>query len=165
MESRGGTPPIDRDGPAAARSVAGTGGRPPDRNEGEGEPDAVIVGIGIDQVEVARLRALLERWPERARERLFTEVERRECRDRARPAECLAARFAAKEALFKALGTGWARGLSWTEAEVATSPEGRPLLRLSGTARRLAREAGAETAHVSCTHEAGVAASVVILEG
>lgn len=125
----------------------------------------MIVGIGIDQVEVARLRALLERWPERARRRLFTDGERRTCEGRARPAECYAARFAAKEACLKALGTGWRGSLSWTEIEVATADGGRPVLRLSGTVRETARDVGAESLHVSCTHDGGMAAAVVVLEG
>lgn len=124
----------------------------------------MIVGIGIDQVEVARLRALLERWPERARERLFTRDERRTCDGRACPAECFAARFAAKEACLKALGTGWRGSLSWTEIEVATGEGGRPVLRLSGTVREKARDAGADSLHVSCTHDGGMAAAVVVLE-
>jgi holo-[acyl-carrier protein] synthase len=124
----------------------------------------VIVGIGIDQVEVARLRALLDRWPARARERLFTDEERRTCDGRARPAECFAARFAAKEACLKALGTGWRGSLSWTEIEVATADGGRPVLRLSGTVEEKARDVGADSLHVSCTHDGGMAAAVVVLE-
>lgn len=125
----------------------------------------MIVGIGIDQVEIARLRALLERWPERARDRLFTGRERRTCESRARPAECYAARFAAKEACLKALGTGWRGSLSWTEIEMTSGPRGRPVLRLSGAAREKARDVGAASLHVSCTHDGGMAAAVVVLEG
>lgn len=125
----------------------------------------MIVGIGIDQVEVARIRALLERRPERAAERLFTDRERSFCRGRADPSECYAARFAAKEAYLKAVGTGWTGGLGWRQVEVVTGPSGRPGLRLSGEAERRLREAGGGTAHLSFTHEAGVAAAVVVIEG
>lgn len=125
----------------------------------------MIVGLGIDQVEVERIRSLLERWPGRAAERLFTEVERRACRGRARPAECFAARFAAKEACLKALGTGWRGSLSWTQMEMDADAAGRPVLNLSGTAAERAEEIGARAVHVSCTHDAGVAAAVVVLEG
>lgn len=125
----------------------------------------MIVGIGVDQVEVARMEALLARWPERARERLFTARERTTCDRRLCAGECYAARFAAKEALLKALGTGLGRGIAWREVEVASPRSGRPRLRLHGTARRRLREAGASTVHVSFTHEAGSATAFVILEG
>lgn len=125
----------------------------------------MIVGIGIDHVAVDRMEGLLERRPRRARRRLFTAAERETCDGRARPAECFAARFAAKEALLKALGTGWARGMSWTDVEMLSGPDGKPELRLSGAVARRAREAGAAATHVSCTHEAGTAGAVVVLEG
>lgn len=125
----------------------------------------MIVGIGIDQVEVERIRRLLERRPERAARRLFTERERSHCRERPDPPECFAARFAAKEAYLKALGTGWTGGLGWREMEVVTGPRGRPGLTLSGEADRRLRSAGGSTAHLSFTHEAGMAAAVVVIEG
>lgn len=125
----------------------------------------MIVGIGVDQVEVARMERLLDRWPKRIRERLFTEGERATCDRRRSAAECYAARFAAKEAFLKALGTGLARGISWREVEVASSSPGRPRLRLHEVARRRLREAGARSVHLSFTHEAGSATAFVVLEG
>lgn len=125
----------------------------------------MIVGIGVDQVEVSRMRALLARWPERAPGRLFTDRERATCEGRARAADCYAARFAAKEALLKALGTGLGRGIAWREVEVVTGGAGRPRLRLHGTARQRLREAGGRSVHLSFTHEAGSATAFVILEG
>lgn len=126
----------------------------------------MIVGIGIDQVEVDRMEGLLSRRPERAAERLFTAEERGTCGRRIRPAECFAARFAAKEAFLKALGTGLGRGVSWHEVEVSVPDGGgRPRLRLSGTAARRLREAGGGSVHVSFTHEAGAATAMVVLEG
>lgn len=125
----------------------------------------MIVGIGVDQVEVARMARLLDRWPERSRARLFTDGERGTCDRRRSAAECFAARFAAKEAFLKALGTGLARGISWREVEVASSAPGRPRLRLHEVARRRLREAGARSVHLSFTHEAGTATAFVVLEG
>ena len=125
----------------------------------------MIVGVGIDQVEVARMAGLLARRPERARGRLFTEGERARCDGRVEPAECYAVRFAAKEAFLKAVGTGWDGSVAWREMEVVSGPGGRPRLRVDGAAARRLRQAGASSIHLSCTHEAGVAAAVVILEG
>lgn len=125
----------------------------------------MILGVGIDQIQVDRIRDVLEERPERARERLFTSAERRRCEERARPFECYAARFAAKEAFLKAVGTGWRDGLSWTEIEVQTGPRGQPRLSLHGTAADRAREMGAVQTHLSFTHEGGSATAVVVLEG
>lgn len=125
----------------------------------------MIVGIGVDQVEVARMEGLLARRPERARSRLFTREERATCEPRPRSAECYAARFAAKEAFLKALGTGLGRGIAWREVEVVNGDGGRPRLRLHDVALRRMREAGARSAHLSFTHEAGAATAFVVLEG
>lgn len=125
----------------------------------------MIVGVGVDQVEVARMEGLLTRRPDRARERLFTEGERGRCDERDPPWECYAARFAAKEAFLKALGTGLGAGTAWREVEVVTDADGRPRLEPSGTARRRMEEAGGRRAHLSLTHEAGVATAFVVLEG
>jgi len=125
----------------------------------------VILGVGIDHVEIERVRALLERKPRRAAERLFTQHERERCEGRTRPAECFAARFAAKEAFVKALGTGLTDGISWTDIEVRVSEKGGPLLALSARALDLFREMGGEHVHVSFSHDAGFATAVVIIEG
>lgn len=125
----------------------------------------MIVGIGIDQVEVRRMAGFLDRWPERGPERVFTPGERETCEGRHRAAECYAARFAAKEAFLKALGTGLGPGMRWREVEVVPGPRGQPHLRVTGGAARRMREAGGRTAHLSCTHDAGMAAAVVVVEG
>lgn len=125
----------------------------------------MIVGIGVDQVEVARMAGLLTRRPERARDRLFTGGERSRCEERDPPWECYAARFAAKEALLKALGTGLGAGTAWREVEVVTDGDGCPRLELTGTARRRMEESGGRRAHVSLTHESGVATAFVVVEG
>lgn len=125
----------------------------------------MIVGVGIDLVEVPRVRALLTRFPQRAACRLFTPGERAACERRARPAECYAARFAAKEALLKALGVGLSGGIRWRDIEVRTDESGNPSLELSGRARQALRERGGRRVHLSFTHDGGAAAAVVVVEG
>jgi holo-[acyl-carrier protein] synthase len=115
----------------------------------------VIVGVGIDVVDVDRFTRQLQRAP-RLRERLFTEEERE------LSAASLAARFAAKEALAKALGAPV--GLSWTDVTVNRSPNGRPHLVVTGTVAARAAELAIERFHVSLSHDAGVASAVVIAE-
>ena len=114
-----------------------------------------IVGVGIDVVDVARFGEVLERTPG-LRTRLFTPAEA------ARPLASLAARFAAKEALAKALGAP--TGLAWHDAEVVSSPAGDPAFALRGTVGARAEELGAASVHVSLSHDAGIASAVVILE-
>jgi holo-[acyl-carrier protein] synthase len=116
----------------------------------------MIIGVGIDVVDIARFEQALTRTPGMA-VRLFTEGER------SLPAHSLAARFAAKEALAKALGAP--RGLLWTDAEIVTSPVGRPHLKVSGTVAAAAVESGITCWHLSLSHDAGVASAVVIAEG
>jgi holo-[acyl-carrier protein] synthase len=116
----------------------------------------VIVGVGIDVVDLARFAEALART-EGLAGRLFTESERR------LPVRSLAARFAAKEALAKALGAP--RGLLWTDAEVVVGPDGRPHLQVTGTVAAAAAERGVTHWHISLSHDAGVASAVVIAEG
>ena len=116
----------------------------------------MIIGVGIDVVDIARFEQALTRTPRMA-VRLFTEDER------SLPAHSLAARFAAKEALAKALGAP--RGLLWTDAEIVTSPAGRPYLKVSGTVAAAAAESGVTSWHLSLSHDAGIASAVVIAEG
>jgi holo-[acyl-carrier protein] synthase len=125
----------------------------------------MILGIGIDDVEVARLERLLDRRRTRALTRLFTDAERETCAGRARAAECLAARFACKEAFLKALGTGLRGGIRWTDVSVRSGVAGRPEIVTAGEARRRMLQRGASVAHVSFTHEGGRAVAVVVLEG
>jgi holo-[acyl-carrier protein] synthase len=115
----------------------------------------VIIGIGIDVVDVARFGATLDRTP-RLRERLFTDAER------VLPLASLAARFAAKEALAKALGAPV--GLRWHDAEVHRGEDGRPHLSLYATVAVRADQLGTRRTHLSLSHDAGVASAVVILE-
>ncbi len=115
----------------------------------------MIIGVGIDVVDIERFGQALSRTP-RLRARLFTEDER--------PLRLasLAARFAAKEALAKALGAPV--GLSWMDATVVTDAEGRPHLKMSGTVASRARALGVGSVHVSLSHDAGIASAVVIAE-
>ena len=115
----------------------------------------MIVGVGIDVVDIGRFEESLLRTPA-VRERVFTEAER------ARPIASLAARFAAKEALAKALGAP--TGMAWHDAEVVSEASGNPQLEIRGSVLARANDLGARTVHVSLSHDAGIASAVVILE-
>jgi holo-[acyl-carrier protein] synthase len=125
----------------------------------------VIVGIGLDIVDTARMARSLSATKQRFEELVFTAAERAECAGRADKIDALAARFAAKEACFKALGTGWSQGVSFLQVEVRKLEGGAPELELNGRTAERARERGVRRVHVSLTHSAGVAAATVILEG
>jgi holo-[acyl-carrier protein] synthase len=119
----------------------------------------VIVGIGIDVVPVERFAQSLKRTPSK---RLFTQAEQRTLSGHARTAESLAARFAAKEALAKALGAPG--GMAWTDAEVLSDDDGRPSLRVIGTVAAQADRLGVVHWHISLSHDGGIASAVVIAE-
>jgi holo-[acyl-carrier protein] synthase len=122
----------------------------------------MIVGLGLDVVELERIRGAWERFGHRFAARVLTPAEL-EALPR-HPVSFLAARFAAKEAASKALGTGIARGVGWHDMEVRRQDSGKPELLLHGAARRTAHALGATRAHVSLTHGRDVAAAVVVLE-
>lgn len=124
----------------------------------------MIVGIGIDLVDIPRFTAALDRHGDRLRRRLFTEAEQLYCESRPSPAASLAARFAAKEAFLKALGTGLAEGLRWTDVEVVALPGGRPALSLKGSAAEHLARLGATGHWLTLTHTDTAAAATVILE-
>lgn len=124
----------------------------------------MIVGTGIDLVEIGKLRAAMERRGERLRNRIFTPGEIRYCDGRPNPFQHYAARFAAKEALFKAIGTGWSGGVGWRDAEVRNRTNGKPDLLLSGKALEVARQLGAVRYQVSLSHTDRYAVAQVILE-
>jgi holo-[acyl-carrier protein] synthase len=124
----------------------------------------VIAGIGVDMVSIPRFRALMERKGAAALRRFFTAGEAERCRQSRSELESLAARFAAKEAFFKALGTGWGLGGRWTEVEVVSAPTGAPALRLTGRAAEAAAERGVSAIHLSLTHTDDTAAAFVVLE-
>jgi holo-[acyl-carrier protein] synthase len=124
----------------------------------------VIVGIGIDIVEIERVRAVLDRQKDRFLRRVFTMDEQEYCSKHRDPVPHYAVRFAAKESLFKALGTGWSGGVSWLEVEVSRKGGGAPTLSLSGIAGNVARELGAKIIHLSLSHSEQNAVAFVILE-
>lgn len=125
----------------------------------------MIVGIGIDLVEVERMRHLIERKGERALFRLFTEGERAYADTHPEPVRHLAARVAAKEAAFKALaGNDLARAIGWRELEVVSRVEHAPVLLLHGRASARASELGVYRVHLSITHTETTAAAFVIAE-
>jgi holo-[acyl-carrier protein] synthase len=126
----------------------------------------VIRGIGLDLVDIDRIARLLGRHPTRARARLFSAGELTYCDARAEPARHFAARFAAKEAAYKALaGSEEARHIHWQDIEVANAPlDGRPTLRLHGLAAKRAAELGVSVIHVTLTHSDRMAAAMVVLE-
>lgn len=124
----------------------------------------MIVGTGVDIVEVPRIAATIARFGERFVRRVFTEAEIRYCESKANKVERYAARFAAKEAALKAIGTGWSRGVSWREVEVRREPGGRPTIGFSGRAAEFAAKLGVKRASLSLSHTAGHAIAQVILE-
>jgi holo-[acyl-carrier protein] synthase len=124
----------------------------------------MIVGSGIDLVEIARIQHSMDRYGERFLDRVYTEAEKAYCLRKRNAAESLAARFAAKEAGAKALGTGISQGVSWLEIEVAREPGGRPTLRLYGRAAERAERMGVCNAALSLTHTGALAMASVVLE-
>ena len=124
----------------------------------------MIVGTGIDLTEVARIEKAVERYGDRFLNRIYTSGEREYCLRKRSPAENLAARFAAKEAGAKALGTGISRGVNWLEIEVVREPGGRPGLHFYGRAREIAAGLGVKHAALSLTHTGNLAIASVVLE-
>ena len=126
----------------------------------------MVLGLGTDLIETKRVQESIERYGERFLERIFTEGEIAYCmRKRKNAAESFAARFAAKEAGAKALGTGISRGVSWKEFEVKREASGKPTLSLSGRAAELAGMMGIRRVELSLTHSRELAMAVVLVEG
>lgn len=125
---------------------------------------SVIVGTGIDLAEVDRIQAAIERYGPRFVERIFTPGEIAYVERKANRFERYAARFAAKEAGMKAIGTGWRRGIRWHDFEVANLPGGRPTLNLHGKAAEFAARLGVKRIALSLTHTAQYGMAIVILE-
>jgi holo-[acyl-carrier protein] synthase len=125
----------------------------------------MIVGLGVDAVEIDRVERMYEYHHERMLKRLFTGDELTYVANKAAPAQHLAVRLAAKEAAYKALaGNELARGIGWRDVEVVSVPDGAPLLRFHGRAEQRFRELGATSAHVSLTHSVTTAVAVVVIE-
>lgn len=124
----------------------------------------MIVGTGVDLAEVRRIRASVERFGARFIERIYTPAEIAYVERKANRYERYAARFAAKEAGMKAIGTGWKRGVRWQDFEVANLPSGKPTLCLHGQAARIAETLGVKSISLSLTHTAELGMAHVILE-
>ena len=124
----------------------------------------MIVGIGIDLAEVPRIRAAIERHGRRFIDRIYTPGEIAYVESKANRFERYAARFAAKEAGMKAIGTGWRRGVRWQDFEVANLPSGKPTLLLHGVAEQVASRLSVSNIALSITHTAQQGAAIVILE-
>jgi holo-[acyl-carrier protein] synthase len=125
----------------------------------------MLIGTGVDLIEIERIALSIERYGERFLRRIYTDHEIAYCRRKRGSAESFAARFAAKEAGAKALGTGISRGVTWNEFQVEHEPGGRPILELSGRAARLAGELGVKTISLSLTHTNHLAMASVVMEG
>ena len=125
----------------------------------------MILGTGVDLEEVNRMKNAIERHGERFLRRIFTASEAAHVKRKAHPFPSYTARFAAKEATMKALGTGWNCGIRWVDIEVENQPGGRPLLRLHGQAAKVAHKLGCCSVHLSLSHTRDTALAEVILEG
>jgi holo-[acyl-carrier protein] synthase len=112
------------------------------------------IAHGIDLIECARLQGVIDRHGDNFLNRVFTPDELAYCGGRKRQIEHLAARFAAKEAVMKVLGTGWTSGIRWTDIEVSNDPAGRPEIRLTGRSSSIASQLGIDTVLISITHTA-----------
>ena len=131
----------------------------------EGRNYHLIVGIGVDAIEIERVSRMFASQGQRMLDRLFTAEELRYVNTKQAPAQHLAVRLAAKEAAYKALsGNELARGIGWRDVEVLTREDGAPTLRLHGRALQRFTEIGATSAHVSLTHSLTTAIGVVIVE-
>jgi holo-[acyl-carrier protein] synthase len=124
----------------------------------------MITGIGIDVIQNERIRESIQKFGDRFLNRIYTEGEIGYCKKTANPEIHYAARWAAKEAAFKALGTGWAAGVKWKDVEIERLPSGKPELHLHGEALVKATEMGTKRFYVSLTHDQLVSCAVVILE-
>ena len=124
----------------------------------------MIIGSGIDLAEIGRIQQSMDRYGARFLDRVYTAAEQAYCRRKRNAAESFAARFAAKEAGAKALGTGSSFGVSWREIEVVRQPGGRPVLKFHGRAAEIAARLGVIHSALSLTHTAELAMASVVLE-
>lgn len=126
---------------------------------------AKIIGIGLDIIEIARVQEALTKGGERFVQRVFTINEQNYCLSRMNPAQHLAARFAAKEAILKALGTGWSGGIKWTDIDIRAGASSVPYPVLVGFTAEQAQQRGIMRWHLSLTHSDYYAAAFVVAEG
>ncbi len=124
----------------------------------------MIVGIGVDIVDVGRVRRLLERYGDRFVQRVFTDAENRYANKSVKSAERLAGRFAVKEAVLKAFGTGKSQGILWRDVETVSGPKGRPKVNLYCNADKYLKMLHVNQIHVSISHDGGKAVAFVVIE-
>jgi holo-[acyl-carrier protein] synthase len=124
----------------------------------------MIHGIGIDIVSIPRIERMLERWGRLFTERVFTPTEIAFCESKSNPGQHFALRWAVKEAMLKALGSGLMRGIKWTDIEVVNDPSGRPLLEIHNQAKGFLADRNIKAAFVSISHERDYGVAQVILE-
>lgn len=124
----------------------------------------MVVGLGLDIAETDRVQAAISRRGAAFLNRVYTPREIAYCERRKNKFQRYAARFAAKEAAMKALGTGWGQGVRWRDIEVANAPSGKPTLNLAGVARQLADKLGVKNISLSITHSGNLALAQVIFE-
>jgi holo-[acyl-carrier protein] synthase len=124
----------------------------------------MIIGTGVDIVEIDRIKHLLDRFGERFMRRTYSTTEREYCAERPLPEQHYAARFAAKEAFVKAIGTGFTQRVIWRDISVVNEPSGQPTLVLNGRAKEIMDNLGATMSYVSLSHSKTHAVAVVVLE-
>ena len=125
----------------------------------------MIIGTGIDIVNIERIGQLMKRWGDHFLSRVYTEREISRCQRRSRPSECFAIRFAAKEAFLKAIGSGLRNGIQWTDIEVENDPMGKPLLSLHRRAKEVFQTCRIERTYLTLSHDRPFAVAHVLLEG
>jgi holo-[acyl-carrier protein] synthase len=124
----------------------------------------MIHAIGTDLIEIERIQTVFERTGERFLKRILTEAEREYCMGKTQPGPSLAARFAAKEAVMKCLGTGWTQGVIFRDIEVTRTKTGAPGIELHGRSGEIAAEQGITSWHLSLSHSLGHALAMVVAE-
>ena len=125
----------------------------------------MVIGTGIDIVNIERIERLMGRWGDNFLDRVYTEREISRCQRRSRPSECFAIRFAAKEAFLKAIGSGLRNGIQWTDIEVENDPLGKPLLCLHRKAKEVLQTCRIERTYLTLSHDQPFAVAHVLLEG
>jgi holo-[acyl-carrier protein] synthase len=121
----------------------------------------MIVGIGIDLVKISRIQEAVQRWDKRFLNRVFTPLEQQYCYARLDP--YFSGRFAVKEAVFKAMGTGWRSGIRWSEIQVLNDNKGKPAVSVSGKIKQVMSDLGVTEIHVSISHDTDYAIGQVVL--
>ncbi len=124
----------------------------------------MIIGIGVDIVDAERIRKINQKFGDKFLERVFTGNEIKYCMQKADSTMHLAGRFAVKEAMFKALGTGWRFGITWRDIEVCNNSIGAPTVKLSGKTLEYAQQSSADNIYASISHDGSYAVATVVLE-